>query len=411
MGLELLLKDSETISQLRQSLFGSYLDEYADWLRACEYNNDVANLHIRLIADFSRWMKRNGISVSELSVEFVPRYVRYRRARQQPHGCEASAPKRFIYFLQERKVIPQTKIQQSACDHVVEDFVSYLVHERALSPATIDYYSEFSRAFVLNRFDTKHADLPSLCAADVLQYVQEQVTKDDRKTRAKLMITALRSFFRYLHYKGLTDSNLALVVPSVAQWSKASLPKFISSEQVESVISSRKGDRATDRRDYAIFLLLARLGLRAGEVVALTLEDVDWNQGCITIRGKGRSCTKMPLPADVGEAMAAYLQDARPASKLRTVFLSARAPIRGMTVSGLSTRVHYVLDALGIEAPKRGAHLFRHSLATGMLRGGASLAEIGELLRHRSTHTTEIYAKVDLASLRQLALPWPGGAQ
>lgn len=160
-----------------------------------------------------------------------------------------------------------------------------------------------------------------------------------------------------------------------------------------------------------MFLLLARLGLRAGEVVPLRLDDIDWRDGSISIRGKGGQVTKMPLPIDAGEAIAMYLLEDRPPSKLRFIFLRAKAPVSHLTVSGLSTRVRLALDAHGIETPNCSTHLFRHSLATNMLRDGASLLEISELLRHRSTQTTEIYAKVDLVSLRQLALSWPGGEQ
>jgi integrase len=160
-----------------------------------------------------------------------------------------------------------------------------------------------------------------------------------------------------------------------------------------------------------MFLLLARLGLRAGEVISLKLDDIDWRDGSISLRGKGGQVTKMPLPIDVGEAIAIYLIEGRAASQLRYIFLRAKAPISHLTVSGLSTRVRLALDVLGIKTPNCSSHLFRHSLATSMLRDGASLLEISELLRHRSTQTTEIYAKVDLASLRQLALSWPGGEQ
>jgi site-specific recombinase XerD len=292
---------------------------------------------------------------------------------------------------------------------VTEGFVSYLLQERALSPATGQNYREFVQDFLRDRFGTRTVNFTSLCAADILRFAQSRATGYSK--RARIMPTALRSFFRYLRYKGLIETDLASAVPSVAQWSMSSVPKALSSSQIKLLIASRRGAAALERRDYATFLLLARLGLRAGEVVALTLDDIDWQEGCITVRGKGGSCTKMPLPAEVGEAIADYLLDGRPTSKLRHVFLSAKAPVTHLTPSGLSTRVKDALNAVGIDAPNRGSHLFRHSLATNMLRSGASLAEIGELLRHRSTQTTEIYAKVDFSSLGQLALPWTGGAQ
>ncbi len=411
MSLELFLKDIKTMSRVRQGLFGPYLDSFAQQLRDRGYNYAVAGLHIHLIDDFGGWMKRNRVSVAELSLQHAERYVRYRRRRRQPTGCDTSALTQFIRFLRESGKIPQGKIPgpQSPCEFVTEQFVQYLLQECALSPETVRYYRKFVRVFLVDRFDTRDVDFTALCAADVVNFVQRQAAGYTK--RAKLVVTALRSFFRYLRYKDCIDIDLASAVPSVAQWAKATLPKAISPAQVEVLISSRRGRTAIERRDYATFLLLARLGLRAGEVVSLTLDDIDWKEGSITIKDKGRSRTKMPLPVDIGEAIAAYLQDGRPPSKLRSIFLSAKAPITSLSASGLSTRVKDTMDSLGIEAPNRGCHLFRHSLATNMLRGGASLAEIGELLRHRSTQTTEIYAKVDLVSLRQLAMPWPGGAK
>jgi integrase/recombinase XerD len=413
MSLEFFLKDGKAITRLRQGLFGPYLDAYAGQLRDRGYNYAVAGLHLRLIGDFGRWTKLNRVPEAQFSFEHAQRYARYRRRKRKATGCDASAIKEFIEFLRQCKVVPVSGVveQRAASGSVLEDFVRYLRDERALAPATIKYYREFAQEFLLDQFGSAGGvDFEVLGAADVLRFIQGRACRDLTK-RAKLMVTALRAFCRYLQYKGIIDTDLASAVPSVAQWSKASLPKSIPSDQVELVLSSRKGNEAIERRDYATFLLLARLGLRAGEVVSLMLDDIDWQEGFIAIRGKGGISTRMPLLAEVGEAIASYLLEARPSSKLRFVFLSARAPVTRMTVSGLSTRVRDALDALGIQATNRGTHLFRHSLATNMLREGASLREIGELLRHRSTQTTEVYAKVDLVSLRPLALPWPGGEQ
>ena len=411
MSLKLFLKDIKTMSSLRQGPFGLHLDAFAQRLCDQGYSYAVGGLHIRLIDNFGRWLKLKRVSVKEISSKHVERYVRCRRRRRQPNGCDASALKHFIKFLQEKGVIAEERAArpQTSLELVTEEFVHYLLQERALSPATGQNYREFVQDFLRDRFGTRIVNFTSLCAADILRFVQSRA--DGYSRRARIMPTALRSFFRYLQYKGLIETDLASAVPSVAQWSMASVPKALSSSQIELLIASRKGTAALERRDYATFLLLARLGLRAGEVVALTLDDIDWQEGCITVRGKGGSCTKMPLPADIGEAIADYLLDGRPTSKLRHVFLSAKAPVTHLTPSGLSTRVEDALDAAGIDAPNHGSHLFRHSLATNMLRNGASLAEIGELLRHRSTQTTEIYAKVDFDSLGQLALPWPGGAK
>lgn len=206
--------------------------------------------------------------------------------------------------------------------------------------------------------------------------------------------------------------DLAAAVPIVANWSMPSIPRAIGSEQIRQLLASIDRRTAIGRRDYAIVLLLARLGLRSGEVAFLELDDIDWNSGQVSVRGKRGQRTVLPLPKDVGVAIAAYLRHGRPRSGSRRVFLRSKAPIRGfLSQCAIGSIVRHALQRAGIQAPTMGAHQFRHGLATQMLRHGASLAEIGEVLRHRSPQTTTIYAKVDLTALRTLALPWPGGAR
>ena len=206
---------------------------------------------------------------------------------------------------------------------------------------------------------------------------------------------------------------LAACVPPVASWSLSTLPKALPPAQVKQVLAdARKRRSPVARRDYAILLLLARLGLRGGEVCHLVLEDLDWENSRISIRGKGGRVTQLPLPADVGQAIAAYLQHNRPrVSDARRLFLRGRAPLAGFKGQrSVGSVVERALHRAKIDSPRKGTHQFRHSLASAMLQQGSSLSEIGELLRHRSPNTTAIYAKVDLHSLRSLALPWPGGA-
>jgi integrase len=225
---------------------------------------------------------------------------------------------------------------------------------------------------------------------------------------ASLMVTALRSFFRFLFQHDEIEADLAAAVPGVARWRLSTVPKYLRPEEVDAVLAACDRSTAVGRRDYAIVLLLARLGLRAGEVVALELEDLYWRVGEITVRGKGCVHHRLPLVPEVGEAIAAYLRRDRPASRSRRVFLRTRAPHRGFAGPvTVSTLVRRAVERAGLEPPSRGAHLLRHSLATGMLRRGASMSEIAELLRHQALGTTEIYAKVDLGGLSSLAQPWP----
>jgi site-specific recombinase XerD len=224
------------------------------------------------------------------------------------------------------------------------------------------------------------------------------------------MTTALRSFFQYARLRGEITLDLAAAVPIVANWSMASIPRAIAPEQTQKLLASIDRHTAMGRRDYAILLLLARLGLRAGQVASLELGDIDWSMGQLSVRGKRGRPSELPLPAEVGKAIAAYLRRGRLPSASRRVFLRVRAPSRGFQdSSSVSTLVGHALKRAGIDAPTHGAHQFRHGLASEMLRHDASLAEIGGVLGHAHPDTTRIYTKIDLKALRAIAQPWPGG--
>ncbi|MBI5440256.1 MAG: tyrosine-type recombinase/integrase [Deltaproteobacteria bacterium] len=285
--------------------------------------------------------------------------------------------------------------------------------ERGLTTATVINYVPFLRCFLTERFGEGPLSLRDLAPSDSSGFILRHAGSMT-PGRAKLMVTALRSFFRFLLQRGEIQVDLAASVPTVADWRLSTVPKYLSAEEIERLLEAVDRSTSTGRRNYAILLLLARLGLRAGEVVTLDLDDIDWRAGEIVVRGKGLRHDRLPLVPDVGEALAAYLQMARPKSPTRRVFLRGKPPYRGLAgTSTVSSVVYRALGRAGLQPPNKGAHLLRHSLATGMLHRGASMAEIGELLRHRATDTTEIYAKVDLRGLRSLAQPWPvaGGGQ
>jgi len=287
----------------------------------------------------------------------------------------------------------------------------YLRQERALANATIPNYLLFINSFLGDRFGNRSVLLGRLRTQDIVRFVQHEAPRLHLK-RAKLLTTALRSFLQYARYRGDITLDLAAAVPPVANWSMTSIPRAIPPDQVRQLLASIERCTTIGRRDYAILLLLARLGLRSSEVVLLELDDLDWQAGRFSVRGKGGRRTELPLPNDVGKAIAEYLRYGRPPSASRRVFLRGRAPIHGfLGPSAIGSLVRNSLKRAGINAPTNGAHQFRHALATQMLRHGASLSEIGEVLGHRSPETTKIYAKVDLDALRILALPWPGGVR
>jgi site-specific recombinase XerD len=280
-----------------------------------------------------------------------------------------------------------------------------------LAEATIACYTPVVRAFLAECFPTEIPDFRRLCASAIADFVQRHAQRTTTKY-ASNAVTALRSFFRHLLHRGSIDTDLAACVPTIATWSLSNVPRFLPAEQIQRVLSSCDRNTGIGKRNYAILLLMARLGLRAGEVVALTLEDLDWEAGLITVRAKCKRVTQMPLPFEAGAAMADYLRQARPHCSCRRVFFRDKAPLVGFANSvAICSLVDRALRRAGVESPYRGSHLFRHSLATQMLKQGASLPEIGDLLRHRRPDTTAIYAKVDLISLRAIALPWPGGGR
>jgi integrase/recombinase XerD len=369
---------------------------------------------VLLAACFSRWLGERAVSVRRVSAKHQARYLRFRARRVQVRREDATALEQFLEFLRYEGVVPGAETaprRLTPVERATQTFEAYLHNDRALADATIAYYVPFVRGFLIDRFGKGRVTLSRLGADDVVRFVQRQAARLHVK-RAKQLTTALRSFLRYARYRGDIALDLAAAVPTVANWSMTSIPRAISADAVRQLLASVSRRTAVGRRDYAILLMLARLGLRASEVVRLGLDDVDWEAGHVSVRGKGGHRTALPLPADVGEAIAAYLQHGRPQTTCRQVFLRARAPIRGfLGPSAVASVVRHALVRAGVSAPTKGAHQFRHALATQMLRHGASLAEIGEVLRHRSPETTKIYTKVDVETLRTLALPWPGGVR
>jgi len=384
-----------------------YIDAFSRLLSTQGYSRASILLYTRLVADFSRWLKNKNVSEDEITADHAGRYL---RTRARPARGGASTLKQLLNLLQQEGVIKQqTPLERSTpAQRVLDEYASYLRQERELMDHALRNYVRMAHCFLMGRFGSRPPRLSLLKAADVVKFVRRQAVRRSPQA-TKLVTTALRSFLAYARYRGYITTDLAVAVPTVANWSMAPIPRSISPDHAQRLLA-HCAQSAVGRRDYAILLLLARLGLRASEVAFLKLEDINWEAGCLRVRGKGGHRSELPLPIDVGEAIAAYLQFGRPVSASRHVFLRARAPIRGFTVAdAVGLVVRRAFARAGIDSPRRGAHQFRHALACKMLREGASLFEIGEILRHRSPQTTAIYAKVDLESLRPLAFPWPGG--
>ena len=385
----------------------AFIRPFASWVSEQGYAFAPLRQRVRIAAGFSRWLAENALCLRAIGSRQCAQYL-------QRHGQERDrvALSQFLKFLRRQGVTRAEKVlpvRLTPAEQCAQRFERYLREERQLSAATQLNYVPFIREFLIDRFGNGVLKLASLRARDVTGFVQRRASHLHRK-RAKLLTAGLRSFLRYARYRGEIRADLTAAVPTVANWSMPAIPRGIAPDQVRQLLRQVDRSTAVGRRDYAILLLLARLGLRASEVVTLELEDIDWKAGSLSVCGKGGRRSQLPLPQEVGDAIVAYLRRGRPRHSSRRVFLTARAPTRGfLGPSAISCVVRHALMSAGIDAPTRGAHQFRHGLATEMLRRGASLSEIGELLGHRSPETTKIYTKVDLEGLRTLALPWPGG--
>lgn len=412
--MKCLIDNDVVLARAPDGPLAAYIGTFAESQRTLGYAPGSIHRQALLAACFSHWLKRQGVALRQVRSDHTLRFLRCRARRVRIAPGNAAALRHLLEFLRGQGVIRAERIpvpHLTAVGRCVLSYVQYLRDMRALANATIVNYVPFVRGFLEHRFGDGPVRLARLSAGDVVRYVQRQAPRLHRK-RAKLLTTALRSFLRYARYRGDVTLDLASVVPVVANWSMPSIPRAIGADQIHQLVASFDRHTVVGRRDYAIVLLLAQLGLRAGEVAFLDLEDLDWKAGQVRVRGKGGHRTALPLPPAVGEAIATYLRHGRPFSDSSRVFLRSKAPIRGfLNQSSVGSIVQHALQRAGIQAPSCGAHQFRHAMATQMLRGGASLAEIGEILRHRSPQTTMIYTKVDIQALRSLALAWPGGAR
>ena len=386
------------------------IDGFAARLATQGFAHATAKQKLRLIGDVSRWLEVHEFSVDVLDEQKIEVFL---LDRGRERRGDAATCREFLSYLRERERIPAVTSDRSIAaplERIERAYERFLVSERGLTTATLDNYLPTVRAFVVERFADEEVQLGLLVPQDANRFILRHAQRVSQ-SRAKLMVTALRSFLRFLYQRGDIAVDLAGAILPVMHWRLTALPKSLAPEQVESLLASCERSTIAGLRDYAILLLMARLGLRAGEVVAMTLEDLDWEAGVVTVRGKGQRRDPLPLPHDVGEALVSYLRSGRPTCTSQRLFVRLKAPHRGFTTStAICDVVRRALARAEIDPPFKGSHLLRHSLACNMLRRGASLEDIGQILRHRHPETTQIYAKVDLEALRGLAPPWPGGA-
>jgi integrase/recombinase XerD len=372
------------------------------------YSDLGAATQLRLLARLSDWLAVNDVEPSGLDDETIEAFFVDRRRAGCSRWYSSVGPQPVLSYLRAAGVVPRSAlpVDWSAAGRLVAAYRRYLEHERGLTARTVAAYIAVAGRFLAAQESRGgRLELESLVAADVTAFVVAECALPGVRVG---VVTALRCLLRYLFFEGLITTELVWAVPAAAGWSEP-LPKHVAPAQVQALLDSCDRRRGVGRRDFALITVFVRLGLRASEAAALRLDDLDWRHGELTIRGKGDRVERLPLPGDVGEAIVAYLQRGRPDCASREVFIRASAPWRRLAQPSITDIVYRACERAGVAA--FGPHRLRHTAATQMLRRGASLAEIAQVLRHHDPATTAMYAKVDRDALVALALPWPGGSR
>lgn len=408
---ELYFPNPIILQRLQTGPLGRHIDAFVKHLSNEGYAVWTIKYSMRLLADFSTWMQQQPVVITDLAEQLVNTFFQQRYQTLRPHRDDRAILVKLLTYLRVTGIIvePIKVVNNPAIDNMLQEFQQHLIDQRNLAPITIQTYLGTVEHFLMHYYATKPVKLNTLSVPEITGYMLQQAHHYSA-AHTQLIASGLRNFFRFLLQQGVIKTNFAQCVLAPARRQLSTLPKFMKADDVERLLQSVDQETPTGRRNFAILQLLARLGLRSGEVALLTLDDINWNEGAITVGGKGGHKDQLPLPHEVGQAIANYLCDGRPNCSTRRVFVRLRAPLRGFfNGAAVGTIVYRALNRAGLHPALKGAHLLRHSLATRLLREGASLTEIGELLRHRNLYTTQIYAKVDEIALRRLAPPWPGG--
>jgi integrase/recombinase XerD len=415
--IEQVFRSARVRHRLQQSLLGPIFSDVTAHLVGRGYAISAVQQYIQSIEHFDRWLRRTHRLAAEVDEPVIARFLH----RHLPR-CRCPAPagrtthqvraalRQLLTVLRASGVTPERPLESSPALELIEEFRVYLRDVRGAAPATCAYYGRYAQEFVTGHVGDRVAELPSIPSSTITRFFTE---RSERWTTGSMKVatTALRSFFRFLQVRGRADARLVRAVPRIPLWRLASIPRVLTDEQVREVLGAFDRSTPTGLRDYAMVTCLAALGLRACEVVALRIDDFDWRAGTITVPAtKTRREDVLPLPASVARAVLAYLRRARPASSTRHVFVRHVAPRGTAAGPSIVRRAVRVAGArAGLDPRLAGPHVFRHTVATRLLRAGATVKEVADVLRHRSIDTVAIYAKVDLPALRSVALAWPGG--
>lgn len=402
-------KNHSTVQKYKNGPAGPYLDRFISWFEARGYRRCCLPRHIRGADHFARWAEQSRLTVQQLDVNALKAFGEYLKQRRRPLRYPSGilshdfvGARHFVAFLQVNDdVEPRLSTPVPTEPELLIDFRYWMVAHRGVMEATLNNYQQI----IIELLNTV-GDQPEHYQAEALRTFVLDRAGCFGIGRAKTVVTAVRMFLRFLIAMGRCAPGLDDAIPTIAHWRLAALPKYLPAEAVEQVIDSCDLSTPIGVRDRAVLLLLARLGLRAGDVAGLKLSAIDWQAGTLRVAGKNRRETRLPLPQEVGDAVLSYLKQRADVNNVQ-IFITALAPLRPLSYHTVGQIVTRAIHRAGVKAPIHGAHVLRHSLATAMLREGLTLPTIGSVLRHASIETTAVYAKVDVTQLRQVAQPWP----
>lgn len=416
--IDKFFKNSDLLSQLKGNLFDSSIDYFAEYLNRHGCSSTTAKSHIKTAVHFCYWLKNKHMplaAVNEATVErFLSKHLKKcscHLARESTFHSSRSALKHFLGVLRAHSLISSAQkisIPVSRIDKLIDEFCKHLEKVRGATLSTVNYYSWYIREFLKTKYVDGQVDLRRLVWDDVNEYVFAKAMVYKPKTTKNLTI-CLRAFFRFLKMTSQIRGALEDAVPTVPYRKLSTIPKCLTKEQLQTLLSSFNLCNPVGLRNRAMVLLMTKLGLRSCEVSQLTLDNLNWREGIIQIdKNKSRRGCSLPLPKEVGRALVAYIKKARPCSKERRIFLTHIFPVgRPIPPNTVARIIRRVFKRSGLHIRPCGSHVLRHTLATQLLQKDATLKEIADILRHRSIETTNIYAKVDLKKLVQVALPWP----
>lgn len=391
---------------------GKYVDSLVELLVKQGFSTDYIPRRLGIIADLNRWLIDQGLEITELDHQKIARFKSAYNNRLEvtiDRGVHKTSLNTFLNLLQSNGIIklPKTFTKLNPIEKVLHNFDEYLNEQRGLSKSTRIYYKKYIRKFLFEVFGRKRINLNKLSVKNILCFIRKLSGFVPPK-QSQLATTSLRSFFRYIRLIGKINIDLSGSVPTVANKIGENIPQTLTAEEVNRMLTTCNQSEPVGIRNYAILLLLSRLGLRSCEVIRLKLDDIDWNNSAIAVQRKGANQDLLPMDHEIGNAIVRYLKYGRPAHQGRELFLSALPPIRRIGSSAtIGTIVRTALERAGLNPKNKGAHLLRHTVATQILKNGGTLPEVGSILGHQSLQTTAIYAKVDFGRLIALAKPWP----